>query len=166
MRGASRGDPKGGAAGPSWRRFATGVRPGAREGKPGPGGAAPARGFAPRTREALGARPLRLRGAAFNGWTRLRRRRAKACRMKGATRLPSQPGSTGPGTEIAASGAPDGERADRKARNRRKGGLSNESAVRRSIPSHSRGASHATRGKETRACPGPTKEYGRCCMSA
>jgi hypothetical protein len=32
------------------------------------------------------------------------------------------PEVTGPGTEIAASGAPDGERADRKARDRLKGG--------------------------------------------
>jgi hypothetical protein len=37
-----------------------------------------------------------LRGAAFNGWTRLGRRRAKACRIGEPAGLSSQPGSHGP----------------------------------------------------------------------
>src|SRR5437588_11183314 len=36
--------------------------------------AAPARGLVIRTREASGPRPLPLRGAALNGWTRMGRR--------------------------------------------------------------------------------------------
>src|SRR3954453_19495333 len=80
------------------------------------------RGSHPRTREALGARPRPLGGAAFNGWTGGDEGRRKLPGCDRAARLgQSQPGSAGPGTEIAASGAPDGERADRKARVRRKG---------------------------------------------
>jgi len=37
------------------------------------------RGSQPRTREVAGSRPGPLRGSAFNGWTGVRWRRAKAC---------------------------------------------------------------------------------------
>ena len=47
---------------------------------------------------------------------------------------------SGPGTEIAANGAPEGERADRKARVLpSQGGTLLPRAFRRSIPSHARG---------------------------
>jgi hypothetical protein len=62
--------------------------------------AAPARRFAPSVREALGARPHPLRGAAFNGWTRRRRWEAKASREDKGVKSPAScapPGSTGPG---------------------------------------------------------------------
>jgi hypothetical protein len=113
--------------------------------------AAPARGLVIRTREALGPRPPPLRGAAFNGWTWMGRRRAKACRMKVARRPPSQPGSTGPRTEIAASGAPggaslrsQGERGRLASvpggRADRPGGLANLRVCRRSAPLAFKGA--------------------------
>src|SRR6266851_6354011 len=69
----------------------------------------------PRFREAPGRRPLQLRGAAFNGWTRRGRRAAKAAWMR-----VSAPGSTVPVDRKAAGGAPCGERACRRARQRRK----------------------------------------------
>jgi hypothetical protein len=72
-------------------------------------------GSQPHLREAPGHRPPQLLGAARKGWTRTGRTRAKAWGIRGQT-LPSGPGSTVPRPKIAASGAPRGERADRKAR--------------------------------------------------
>ena len=80
------------------------------------------------TREALGNRPAPRRGSAFDGWTRCGRKRAKAREEKAEPKARRQKSSvaypevTVPGTEIAASGAPGGERADRKARRRPSGG--------------------------------------------
>ena len=45
------------------------------------------------------SRPPALRPAALNGWTRRRRRAAEAARIGDPARIPSQPGSTAPGTE-------------------------------------------------------------------
>jgi hypothetical protein len=54
----------------------------------------------PRSREASGRRPLQLRGAAFDGWTRRGRRRAKARRIWLAESRPGpRPEVTVPGTE-------------------------------------------------------------------
>ncbi|MEA2979762.1 MAG: hypothetical protein QOF09_1585 [Alphaproteobacteria bacterium] len=55
-----------------------------------------------RLREASGNRPLQLRGAAFDGWTREGRPRAEARGIRGPKRPPSDPGSTVPGTQNAA----------------------------------------------------------------
>jgi hypothetical protein len=67
-----------------------------------------------------------------------------------------------PRRTVAASGAPDGERADRKARNRRR----RYSKAKRGSAIHPfafRGEPLiAKRGRGTRAWPGPTKEHGRC----
>jgi hypothetical protein len=67
-----------------------------RHAEDGTGCGARGRGLSPCTREASGPRPPPLRGAAFNGWTRLGRRRAKACRIGEPAGLSSQPGSHGP----------------------------------------------------------------------
>ena len=62
------------------------------------------------------------RPAAFDGWTRRGRRAAEAARIGSPEGASSTPGSTAPGTEKAAHGAPRGERvrktrpAPRKAR--------------------------------------------------
>jgi len=132
-------------------------------GKPTRRRGARGRGSHPRTREALGARPRPLGGAAFNGWTGGDEGRRKLPGCDRAARLgQSQPGSAGPGTEIAASGAPDGERADRKARAARKAD-SQYSAPFGAPSPHCRGEPLISkRGRGTRACPGPTKEHGRC----
>jgi hypothetical protein len=53
------------------------------------------------------------RGADASGRKPVRRKRAEAREEKSSV---ARPEDTVPGTEIAASGAPEGERADRKAR--------------------------------------------------
>ena len=59
-----------------------------------------------RHRGALGSRPTSLRGSAFNGWTRNGRGAGESLPWE-AKRSPAVPGSTAPGTEIAADGAPE-----------------------------------------------------------
>jgi hypothetical protein len=126
------------------------------------------RGSQPRTREALGARPLLLRGAAFNGWTRLRRRRTKVGRIGGPERPSSQPGSTGPGTEIAAQWSA-GRRlpTDRKEGgdlrkashrgSRRAAGVRSQGPALAGAPSP-RFLEAAEKAEPTRARPGPTSK--------
>ena len=120
------------------------------------------RGSHPRTREALGARPRPLRGAAFNGWTWLRRREAKALRMRPSRKARSVSARKNGSRDRNRRKWSAGWRACRSqgARSPSKADSQETSAVRRSIPSHSRGALHAE-GDQTRACPGPTKEHGR-----
>src|SRR5712671_4655869 len=61
----------------------------------------------PRTREALGHRPLPLRGAALNGCTG-GDEGGESCRMKGDAVLCRTHGSTVPGTKERRDGAPRG----------------------------------------------------------
>jgi hypothetical protein len=123
------------------------------------------RGSHPRTREALGARPRPLRGAAFDGWTGWDEGERKLSGCDRAVRLDqSQPGRTGPGTEIAAKWSagrclspiarrewtpPASRRFSQEPQGARSQG---PRACRRSIPSFS----GMPKGKSTRACPGPT----------
>ncbi len=76
---------------------------------------------------------------------------------RGPTRAPLPPGSTAPGTEIAASGAPRGERVDRKTRRRRE--ASNQGAP-GGAPSprlRARVAKAPCRRGRTTASPGPPR---------
>ena len=99
-----------------------GLNPGAvRETSSGERGAR-GRGSHPRTREALGLvrrHYARLPSMAGRGCDE---GAVKTARIGEPHRRAHSPEVTGPGTEIAASGAPDGERADRNARDRLKGG--------------------------------------------
>jgi len=85
------------------RRHASGARRGAR------GCASHAH-----LREASGSRPLQLRGAAFDGWTGTGEGRRKLPRWGGRRVLRLVPGSTAPGTEIAAVERREARRTDRK----------------------------------------------------
>ena len=117
------------------------------------------------------SRPLALRPAAFNGWTRRGRKAAEAARIGGAASPPGPlSGSTVPGTEIAASGAPRGAfprsqggrtrltsvSGGRAGRSR---GLANPCVSRRSAPPHGGGrlGRRPSRGRQ---------EHGRRRLSA
>src|ERR671919_625053 len=67
-------------------------------------------------RVASGSRPALLRGSAFNGWTGTERRRRKPPGHAEGSALRSAPRKMAPRSRDATSGAPEGERADRKAR--------------------------------------------------
>ena len=112
----------------------------------------PRAGLGAGTREALASRPPALRPAAFNGWTRRRRRGAEARRIGGPVG-PVAATSTAPGTEkplVARRAAP---------RLRKEGApLRNGRADRRANPSSS--AEAGRRQKEYGRTRRPTKNAG------
>src|SRR5260221_6459393 len=114
-----------------------------------PDAAPPGVGSQPRLREAPGRRPLQLRGAAFNGWTRRGRRAEKAAWM----RCPSPE---------ARSRRTEKPQVERRVANVPRKGTSTPQGVGPLVAPHGAPSPRIGRGAKEDGPPrGLDKEYGR-----
>src|SRR5664279_177144 len=108
-------------------------------------------------REVPGRRPPLLRGAAFTGWTRRGRRRAKACRIGGPAGPRPRPEVTAPGTEKPLWSAERRPHPSKEDAARRKTGAPLGAPPPRCFEGHEEGPAPAGR---TTAYPAPVKNTG------